>query len=57
MFQNTASFAGIAQGGRGVVRQLVVSDIFQKSGIDVDEEGTVAYSATGNYNFSLLSQH
>lgn len=44
MFQNAASFPGIA---RGAHKRLVVTDIMQKSGIEVDEEGSVAYAATG----------
>ncbi|CAH1118824.1 unnamed protein product [Phaedon cochleariae] len=44
MFQNTASFPGIARDN--TTRQLVVSDIIQKSGIAIDEEGSVAYAAS-----------
>lgn len=47
MFQNTASFPGIARGNSSTVRRLVVSDILQKSGIELDEEGSVVYAATG----------
>lgn len=54
MFQSTASFPGIARGTYKTPRRLVVSDVIQKTGIEVDEEGTVAYAATdvqvGNKN-------
>nr|XP_023013441.1 uncharacterized protein LOC111503378 [Leptinotarsa decemlineata] len=46
MFQNTASFTDIVKTNQTLLRQLVVSDIVQKSGIEVDEEGSVVYSAT-----------
>lgn len=50
MFQNTASFPGIARGNiPHLLRMLVVSDIVQKSGIELDEEGSVVYAATGLY--------
>lgn len=44
MFQNTASFPGIATKSS---KRLVVSDFMQKSGIEVDEEGSLAYAVTG----------
>ncbi|XP_018578721.1 serine protease inhibitor 27A-like isoform X2 [Anoplophora glabripennis] len=46
MFQNTASFPGIARGNSTLLRKLVVSDVIQKAGIELDETGTVAYAAT-----------
>ncbi|RZC35848.1 serpin B6, partial [Asbolus verrucosus] len=46
MFQNTASFPGIARGLPNLLRMLVVSDIIQKSGIEVDEEGSVVYATS-----------
>nr|XP_969874.1 PREDICTED: serpin B6 [Tribolium castaneum] len=47
MFQNTASFPGIARGNiPHLLRMLVVSDIIQKTGIELDEEGSVVYAAT-----------
>ncbi|KAJ3639326.1 hypothetical protein Zmor_002691 [Zophobas morio] len=46
MFQNTASFPGIARGLPHMLRMLVVSDIVQKTGIELDEEGSVVYAAT-----------
>ncbi|CAH1153432.1 unnamed protein product [Phaedon cochleariae] len=46
MFQNTASFTGIVEWNSTLLRQLVVSDIIQKCGIEVDEQGSVVYSAT-----------
>ncbi|KAJ8976473.1 hypothetical protein NQ317_001154 [Molorchus minor] len=46
MFQNTASFPGIARGNNTLLRMLVVSDVIQKSGIELDEEGSVVYAAT-----------
>ncbi|KAJ8926902.1 hypothetical protein NQ314_020754 [Rhamnusium bicolor] len=44
--KNTASFTGITKGNNSLLRMLVVSDIVQKSGIELDEEGSVVYSAT-----------
>ncbi|KAJ8957705.1 hypothetical protein NQ318_017600 [Aromia moschata] len=46
MFQNTASFPGIATGNNTLLRMLVVSDVIQKSGIELDEEGRIVYAAT-----------
>lgn len=46
MFQNTASFPGIARGIPHLLRMLVVSEILQKTGIDLDEEGSTLVSAT-----------
>ncbi|CAG9839911.1 unnamed protein product [Diabrotica balteata] len=46
MFQNTASFPGIARGDSTILRKLVVSDIVQKSGIEVNEYGSVVYAAS-----------
>ncbi|XP_028141335.1 uncharacterized protein LOC114335311 [Diabrotica virgifera virgifera] len=45
-FQNTASFTGIVQTNRTLRRSLYVSDIVQKSGIEVDEEGSEIFSAS-----------
>lgn len=55
MFQNTASFPGIARGTYAkALRRLVVSDVIQKTGIVINEEGAEAYAATdvqvGNKN-------
>lgn len=55
MFQNTASFPGIARGTYSrALRRLVVSDIIQKTGIEINEEGSELYAATdvqvGNKN-------
>ncbi|CAG9857849.1 unnamed protein product [Phyllotreta striolata] len=46
MFQNTASFSGIVRGNNTVLRKLVVSDIIQKSGIEINEHGSVIYAAS-----------
>ncbi|XP_066255050.1 serine protease inhibitor 27A [Euwallacea similis] len=46
IFQNTASLTGVAQGNSSILRELVVSDILQSIGVDVDEKGTVALAAT-----------
>lgn len=51
MFDNPASFTRITKGNNG---RLVVSDIIQKSGIEIDEEGSVVYSATGNIFLIIL---
>lgn len=42
MFQNTASFPGISRG-----TNLYVTNILQKAGIEINEEGGVAYAASG----------
>ncbi|XP_057657339.1 serine protease inhibitor 27A-like [Diorhabda carinulata] len=59
MFQNTASFPGIARGNSTILRKLVVTDIVQKSGIEVNEYGSIVYAATeltiGNKFGELLS--
>ncbi|XP_018571319.1 uncharacterized protein LOC108910995 [Anoplophora glabripennis] len=44
MFENTASFPNITKNNNWA---LIVSDIIQKTGIELDEEGSVVYSATG----------
>lgn len=55
MFQNTASFPGIAKGEKNNLRMLYVSDILQKSGLNFDEEGSAAFAATGiEINFIIL---
>lgn len=47
MFQPKASFAGIARGTKlENAKALYVSDVLQKAGIDVNEEGSEAYVAT-----------
>ncbi|KAL1492979.1 hypothetical protein ABEB36_011131 [Hypothenemus hampei] len=46
IFQNSASFTGIAEGNNSILRKLVVSDILQSTAIDVDEEGSVAVAVT-----------
>ncbi|KRT81068.1 hypothetical protein AMK59_5123 [Oryctes borbonicus] len=43
LFTGLASFPGIIRDQEG---QLVVTDILQKTGIDVDEEGSAIYTAT-----------
>jgi serine protease inhibitor len=50
IFENTATFPLLARGGTSEGK-LKVSNIVQKSGIVVDEKGTVAWSATGKLNF------
>lgn len=48
MFQNSASFPGIARGTYyRALRKLVVSEIIQKTGIEINEEGAEAFAATG----------
>lgn len=50
IFENSATFPLLARGGSSEGK-LKVSNIVQKSGIVVDEKGTVAWSATGKQNF------
>ncbi|VEN61957.1 unnamed protein product [Callosobruchus maculatus] len=45
MFGNTANFSGMSE-DHTLGKNLFVSDIVQTSGIEVDEEGTLAYSVT-----------
>lgn len=47
MFQNTASFPGIVRGNSNVLRLLQVSDVIQKTGIELDEEGSTVFAASG----------
>lgn len=48
MFQNTASFPGIARGTYyRALKRLVVSEVIQKTGIEINEEGAEIYAATG----------
>ncbi|XP_047350131.1 uncharacterized protein LOC124949306 [Vespa velutina] len=46
IFDDTATLTGIAKTKR-ISRHLIVSDILQKTGIEVNENGTTAYAATG----------
>lgn len=55
MFQNTASFPGIARGTPSIAKRLMVSDVIQKSGIEVDEEGSIIFSATGKLCTNFVS--
>lgn len=48
MFENTASFPGIARGTFRALKRLVVSDVIQKTGIEINEEGAEAFAATGS---------
>lgn len=48
IFENTATFPLLARGGSSEGK-LKVSNIVQKSGIVVDEKGTTAWSATGEF--------
>ena len=50
IFENTATFPLLARGGNSEGK-LKVSNIIQKSGIIVDEKGTTAWSATGQFKF------
>lgn len=45
IFTSDASLPGLARGA-GVAEVLKVSNVFQKSGIDVNEKGTEAYAST-----------
>lgn len=47
IFESTATLTGIIKTKRGY--NLVVSDIIQKTGIEVNENGTSAYAATGKF--------
>ncbi|KAL4717300.1 hypothetical protein ACJJTC_017187 [Scirpophaga incertulas] len=44
-FEDTASFPGIAR-GQSLVQRLRITKVLQRSGIEVNELGSVAYSAT-----------
>ncbi|CAG9759393.1 unnamed protein product [Ceutorhynchus assimilis] len=47
IFENTASFPGIAEGNSSVLTdELIVSDILQSASVDVDEEGSETFAAT-----------
>ncbi|XP_049884514.1 uncharacterized protein LOC126379741 [Pectinophora gossypiella] len=44
-FEDTASFPGIAR-GQSLLQRLRISKVLQRSGIEVNEIGSIAYSAT-----------
>ncbi|XP_072401833.1 uncharacterized protein [Diabrotica undecimpunctata] len=46
-FQDTASFTDIVQTNKTLTKTLYITDIIQKSGIEVDEKGSEVYTATG----------
>ncbi|XP_057655846.1 heparin cofactor 2-like [Diorhabda carinulata] len=46
IFDNMTSLTGIIKNNSTIPKRLFVNDIVQKSGIEVDEEGSVIYSAT-----------
>lgn len=48
IFEPSATLTGIPR-TKSTSRQLVVSDVIQKIGIDINEKGTTAYVATGAY--------
>lgn len=48
MFTSEAELSNIAESTYGG-KQLIVSNVLQKAGISVTENGTIAYAATGKY--------
>lgn len=48
IFGDSANLSGILSGGP---QNLYVTDIVQKAGIEVSEEGTTAYAATGKFSY------
>lgn len=48
IFDDTATLTGIAKTKRDS-RHLIVSDVLQKTGIEVNENGTTAYAVTGKF--------
>lgn len=46
VFTNNASLPLLARGDQTTLNQLILSQILQHTGIDVNEEGTVAFAAT-----------
>jgi len=53
IFDNTALLTGIAKTKRAS-RHLRVSDVVHKTGIEVNENGTTAYAATGIYTEKMI---
>lgn len=53
IFDDTATLTGIAQTKR-TSEHLKVTDILQKAGIEVNENGTAAYVATGKLSVTGL---
>lgn len=51
-FEDTASFPGIAR-GQSLQQRLRISKVLQRSGIEVNELGSVAYSAIGIFSSSV----
>lgn len=50
IFNENASLPLLARGLQTSTYQVLVSSILQQSGIDVNEEGTVAFGATRKFN-------
>lgn len=50
MFNTKADLTEIAEGPK----ELVVSNVIQKAGINVNEQGSTAYAATGNINVEII---
>lgn len=46
LFQDSVSLPNIARGQNGGLSSLYVSNVLQKSGIDINEEGSTAYTVT-----------
>lgn len=46
IFSSNASLAGLARGSQVSGNQLIVSAVQHKAGIEINEEGTIAYAAT-----------
>ena len=53
IFTTNATLPLLARGGASE-NKLMVSNIIQKSGIVVDEKGTIAYAATGKFIQNIL---
>lgn len=54
IFDNSASFGRILEAGSTKPGQgIFVSGILQKAGIEVNEEGSTAYVATGNKKYHI----
>jgi len=50
MFDIKANLTNI---GSGPLKSLIVSNVLQKAGLEVNEQGSIAYAATGLFTYIM----